>query len=156
MKSWMLSRSVPDPWRFGTDLGPRIRTFDWWILMPTRILLFSQWPSRCQPKIILSFYAYSFLKVHFHHSSTIKIHKEVRKQEKSRFFLIFSLVNGTIRTRTNKLRIRMQTLLSRRTEFHLQLLPSFSQTIRLFTEQIFCNASHRLTVELIWINAKRP
>ncbi len=38
----MLSRSIPDPWRFGTDPGPRIRTCDWRIQMPTRIGLFSQ------------------------------------------------------------------------------------------------------------------
>ncbi len=35
------------------------------------------WPSRRQPKIFC--YAFSFLKVHFHHSSKIKSHKEVPK-----------------------------------------------------------------------------
>ncbi len=51
--------------------------------------------------------AYSFLKVHLHHSSKIKSHKEVTKQ---------LLVDGRIRIqsqiwiriRTNKLRIRMR------------------------------------------------
>jgi hypothetical protein len=53
---------------------------------------FRQWPSRCSQKICfsLSFYAYSFLKVHLHHSSKIKTHKEVTKV--SRFFFIFCLL----------------------------------------------------------------
>ncbi len=55
---------------------------------------FRQWPSRCQHKFSfsLSCYAYSSLKVHLHHSSKIKIHKEVTKQYKTRFFFIFCLL----------------------------------------------------------------
>ncbi len=42
---------------------------------------FRQWPSRRQQKIsfLLNFFAYYFLKVHFHHFSKIKTHKEVKK-----------------------------------------------------------------------------
>jgi hypothetical protein len=49
------------------------------------------------------FYAYSFLMVHLHHSSKIKIYKEVTKEYNSRFFLICLLVDGRIRIRTNKM-----------------------------------------------------
>jgi hypothetical protein len=72
----------------------------------------STWPSRCQKNICfsLSFYASSFLKVHLHHSLKIKSHKEVTKQKKSRFFLIFLLVDGRIRiqSQTNKLRTQIR------------------------------------------------
>jgi hypothetical protein len=37
-----------------------------------------------------------FLKVHLHIFSKIKGHKEVRKQQKSRFFYNFLLVDGRI------------------------------------------------------------
>jgi hypothetical protein len=40
---------------------------------------------------IKSFSAYYFLKVHLHHFLNIKSHKEVAKQQESRFFLIFLL-----------------------------------------------------------------
>jgi hypothetical protein len=57
-----------------------------------------------------SFYAYSLVKMHLHHSSKIKIksHKEVTKHQKSMFFFISLLVDGRIqiRIRTYKLRIR--------------------------------------------------
>jgi hypothetical protein len=46
-----------------------------------------------------SFYAYSFLKVHLHHSSKIKSHKEVTKQYKAMFFFILLLVYGRIQIR---------------------------------------------------------
>ncbi len=42
---------------------------------------FRQWPS--------SFFADYFLKLHLHHFSKIKSHKEVTKQQESRFFLLF-------------------------------------------------------------------
>ncbi len=45
---------------------------------------FRQWPWRCQQKIFKC-----LLKVNLHHSSNIKSHKEVTKQKKSRFILIF-------------------------------------------------------------------
>ncbi len=41
-------------------------------------------------------YAFSFLKLHLHHSLKIKKSKEVTKQKKSRFFFIFLLVDGRI------------------------------------------------------------
>ncbi len=91
----------------------RIRTFDWWIR--PRILLFSSVTFRTETKnhfFLISFYAsfYSFFKVHSHHSSKIKSHKEVTKQYKWKFFflLIFLLVDWRIRSRTNKLRFRIR------------------------------------------------
>jgi hypothetical protein len=54
------------------------------------------------------FHAYSFLKVHLHHSSKIKGQKEVTKQK---FFFIFCLLMEgriQIRIRTKKLRIWMR------------------------------------------------
>jgi hypothetical protein len=53
-------------------------------------------------------YAHSFLKVHLHHSSKIKSHKEVTNQLKSRAFLIYLLVMEESVSGTNKLRIRMR------------------------------------------------
>ncbi len=55
-----------------------------------------------------NFYVYSFLKVHLHHSSKIKSHKDITKQQKSRFsFILFA------RIRTNKSRIRIQEIQKR-------------------------------------------
>ncbi len=60
--------SIPDPGYFGMDPDPRIRTPGLiWIM-----LFFSA------TKIF--FFAYNFLKVHLHHSSKIKSHKEFKKQ----------------------------------------------------------------------------
>jgi hypothetical protein len=47
------------------------------------------------------FFAYYFLKVHLHHFSQIKSHKEVTKQQESRFFLLFLLDDRKIRIRTS-------------------------------------------------------
>jgi hypothetical protein len=49
------------------------------------------------------------LKVHLHHSSSIKSYSEVTKQNiEIKVFFIFLLVDGRIRIRTNKFRIRIQ------------------------------------------------
>ncbi len=48
----------------------------------------------------LSFFAYDFLKLHFHHFSKIKSHKEFTNQQESRFFLLFLLDDRRIRIRT--------------------------------------------------------
>jgi hypothetical protein len=48
--------------------------------------------------------AYSFLKVHLHHSSKIKLIKK-SKNRRNQDFLHLLLINGRIRIRTNKLRI---------------------------------------------------
>jgi hypothetical protein len=45
-------------------------------------------------------------KVHLHHSSNKKSHKDVTKPLKSRFSITFLLVDGMIRIHTNKLRMR--------------------------------------------------
>jgi hypothetical protein len=45
------------------------------------------------------FSAYYVLKVHLHHFSKIKRHKEVTKQQESRFFLLFLLDDRRIRIR---------------------------------------------------------
>ncbi len=57
------------------------------------------------------FCAYSFFKVHLHHSSKTTSHKEVLKQHKSRFKKNFMLVDGWNRgsgIRSNKLPIRFR------------------------------------------------
>ncbi len=53
-----------------------------------------------------SLYSYSFLKVHLHHFSMIKSHKNVTKQYKSRLFFILLLVGGRVWIRS---RIRSRT-----------------------------------------------
>jgi hypothetical protein len=52
-----------------------------------RILIFSSVAFKMPTKN--NVFAFYFLKVHFHQSSTIKSHEEVTKQLKSRFFLLF-------------------------------------------------------------------
>ncbi len=73
---------------------------------------FRQRPSRCQQKNFLSlnFRAYSFLKVHLHHSSKIKVIKKSQNSRNLSFSSFFCLLNvdKRIRIRTNKLRIRIQ------------------------------------------------
>jgi hypothetical protein len=44
------------------------------------------------PDPAISFFVYCFLKVHLHHLSKLKSHKEVTKQQKSLFFLLFCLM----------------------------------------------------------------
>ncbi len=85
--------SVADPWHFGTDPDPRIRTSDKRILI--RILLLSS--VTFKTAIFLIFFAYFFLKLHLHHFSKIKSHTEVTKQQESRFFLLFLLDDSRIR-----------------------------------------------------------
>jgi hypothetical protein len=43
----------------------------------------------------------TFLKLHLHHFSKIKSHKEVTKQWESRFFLLFSVDDRRIPIRTS-------------------------------------------------------
>ncbi len=50
-------------------------------------------------RLIHSTLLITFLKVHLHHSSQIKSHKEITKQWKSRVFLLFLLDDGRIRLR---------------------------------------------------------
>ncbi len=59
--SRLVTVSVADPWKFGTDPDPRIHTADKWIQI--RILLFSSVTFKTSTK---SFFAYYFLKVHLH------------------------------------------------------------------------------------------
>ncbi len=68
-----------------------------------RIMLYSPVTDKMQTKYyffsFLSFLAYNFLKVHLHQSLKIKSHKEVKKQQKSWFFVIFLLADARIRIR---------------------------------------------------------
>jgi hypothetical protein len=50
-----------------------------------------------------SLFAYYFLKLHLHHFSKIKSQTEVAKQEESKFFLLFLLDNGRIRSQIRTL-----------------------------------------------------
>ncbi len=76
--------SVSDPWHFGTDPGPWIGTFGQRI----RILLFSKFS--CS----------------FHHFSKTKIINKSQNSRNQFFLYLVLLVDGKIRIRTNKLRIR--------------------------------------------------
>ncbi len=91
--------SVRDPWHFLVRIrirGPVPQTNG----SGPGSCSFRQWPSRHQQKVIFScFFTYYFLKMHLHHSSKIKSHKEVTKQWKWRFFLVFLLNKGRIRIR---------------------------------------------------------
>jgi hypothetical protein len=93
-------RQCPDPWHFGTDPDPRIRTVS--LTNRLRILLFSSVTSR---RVFLFGVTFTW-----YHSPQIKSHKEVTKNWKLRFFFIFLLVDGRIRIRilTKKLRIRLR------------------------------------------------
>jgi hypothetical protein len=93
----VLSSSFVDPWHFGTDSDPRIRTTGLRILI--RILLFSSVAFKISTKIsflLFTFWRYLY-NVHLHKSSKIKRHKEVAKQLKSRFFLLFVVDGRRIR-----------------------------------------------------------
>ncbi len=95
--------SVPDPWHFGmdpnADADPRNLSYDQRIRLRLRIrfrmqiqlqiLLFSSVTFKIPTKnnfFSPRFYAYSFLKLHLHHYSKMKSHKEVTEQWKSQFF----------------------------------------------------------------------
>ncbi len=59
---------------------------------------FHHWPSRCHQKTNKKkFFCTLFLKVLLHHFSKVKSQKEVTKQYKSRFFLLFLLNDRRIR-----------------------------------------------------------
>ncbi len=67
----------------------RIRIFDSRILMQVRHRIPAIFVSDLFLAKFLCFY---FLKVHLHHSSKIKSHKEVTNHKESRFFFVFSLL----------------------------------------------------------------
>ncbi len=85
LHSGLIETSVPDPWQFGTDLDMWNRTSAFGSRSGSgsgsgsRSCSFCQWPSRYHI-FLPSFFAYYFLKIHLHHSSKIKLHKEVTKQ----------------------------------------------------------------------------
>jgi hypothetical protein len=72
-----------------------------------RILLFSS-VTFIQDNNKNTFYAHSLSNVHLHHSSKIKVIKKTPNSRNQGFLFISSLVDGRIRIRTNKLRIRIQ------------------------------------------------
>jgi hypothetical protein len=48
---------------------------------------------------ILSFFTYYFLKIHLHHASEIKSHKELKKTAEFKIFVLFLLDDGRFRIR---------------------------------------------------------
>ncbi len=74
-----IDTSVADPWHFGTDPDPDPAIFAIDLQEANKKLFFS------------SFSPYYFLKLQLHNFSKIKDHKEVTKQQESRFFLSFLL-----------------------------------------------------------------
>jgi hypothetical protein len=84
--------SAVDPWHFGKDPYPRIRTPD----LQIPILLFRQWPSRFQQKkIFLRFTANLFFEGTF--TSVIK---KSQKSKNQGFSLLFLQDDAWIRIRT--------------------------------------------------------
>ncbi len=89
-----------------------------WYRAGSRSCYFRRWPSRRQQKF---FFAYYFLKLNLHNFSKIKSHKEVTKQWKSTFFLLFLHDDRIIRIlpesrsqiRTSYYRIRLKNLMIR-------------------------------------------
>ncbi len=76
------------------------------ILVQMRMRILGSVPLTTDPEqkyfFLKFFYAYSFLNVYLHHSLKTKSHKEVTKQEKSRFCFIFLLVDGRTWIRETK------------------------------------------------------
>ncbi len=79
--------SVADPWHFGEDPDPGFR----------------HWPSRCKQKtnFLTQFFCLLFLKVHLHHFSKIKSHKESQNSRNQGFSYYFCMMiegsgSGTI------------------------------------------------------------
>ncbi len=99
-----------------------IRDILLWIRMRIRILGSGPFVSANKNIFLLSFSAYSLLKVHLRNSSKIKSHKEVTKQWKSRVLIIFCLLTegsgslqisygsgcGSRRAKSKRIRIRMR------------------------------------------------
>jgi hypothetical protein len=77
------------PLHFGMDPNSRIRASDQWIRI--RIMLFSsltfKTPTKNYCQIFSAFY---FLKVHLHHFSKVKIHKEVKNGRNQGFSYYFA------------------------------------------------------------------
>ncbi len=65
--------SVADPWHFGADSDPRIRTSDWCIQIRIRL---------------------RFLRLHLHHFSMIKMHKKSQNSRNQGFSYYFCLMIG--------------------------------------------------------------
>ncbi len=98
--------SVPDTWHIGTD--PYL-----WLTDPDPApdpALFAR--DLLDAKVFFSrFFSFYFLKVHLHHSSKIKSHKEVTKRVEIKAFLFYLLDDGRIRIRIQgpkNLRIRFR------------------------------------------------
>ncbi len=70
--------SVVDPWHFGTDPDPRIRSPYPWL----RLLLIPSVTFKMPTKKVFFLH---FLKVHSHHSSKIKSHKRSKNSKKQGF-----------------------------------------------------------------------
>ncbi len=109
-----------------------------WIPGPVSLSLsescsFRQWPSRCQPKV----FAHCFFKVHLPHSSLIKSHKEVTKQWKARFFLLFLLDVERI-----LIWIRIRTSAKGSRSGRPKKLKNRTGTLKISWRKFFCYAAH--------------
>ncbi len=95
-KLQICNTSVVYPWHFGTDTDPYHRVTD-----PDPALFVSGFQNNKKISFFLVIFSYYFLKKHSHQPSNIKSCKDVIKQKKSSFFLIFLPDDGRIRIRTN-------------------------------------------------------
>ncbi len=103
--------NVADPRHFSTDLVSRIRTYLNNGLGSCYFQSLLTFKVATKNYFCIGFFAYYFLKLHFHHFSRIKSHKEViTEQYELRLFIKFLLVDRRIRSRirTSYYPIRIQ------------------------------------------------
>ncbi len=95
--------SVVDPWHFGTEPDPRIRTTDLWIRI--RILLFSSVAFKMPTKKLVFFLGF-LLMTFWRNCTCTSVFKDIKswrshKTVGIKVFLTFLLDDGRIRIRTN-------------------------------------------------------
>ncbi len=88
-RKYFVPSSIADPWHFGTNLGPDYAFSQLTFKTPTKKLFFHRFFS------LLHFEG----TVHLDHLSKIKSHKEVAKQQETKFFLLVLLADRRIRIR---------------------------------------------------------
>ncbi len=117
MTDFTAQTSVADPWHFGTDPDPHLWLRDRDSDPDPNIFVSDLQDGNWKLIFCQSFfvsYRYS-LKLHLHHFSKIKSHKEVTKQKESRFFLLFLLDDRRIRIRSRTSYVLMDRILRIRT-----------------------------------------
>ncbi len=89
-----------DPWHFGVNPVPRLRATDP-DSDPDRAFLLVADKMLTKNGFFQSFFAFYFLKIHLHQFLKIKVKKNSQNSSSNQFFLLFLLIDGRIRIRTN-------------------------------------------------------